>query len=254
MLGRILGEDVELAIVAPASEARVRVDPTHVEQVILNLVVNARDAMPTGGKLTIETASVDLDEAYVNGHLPAKAGPHVLLAVTDTGVGMDRATQARIFEPFFTTKEIGKGNGLLGLSDGLSASSAQNRGTIWVYSEPRQGNDVQGVPSPRRPTPKSMPPGAPAPPPPCAGARRSCWSKTRTRSGTSSRPFFAGNGYQVIVARNAGEALLLTERPGEKFDPPHGCRDAQDERTGAGQAPRGPSAWNEGALHVRVHR
>ena len=94
MLQRILGEDVELVSVAPKALGRVKVDPSHIEQVILNLVVNARDAMPTGGKLTLETENVDLDEAYALSHLPTRAGPHVMLAVSDTGTGMDRETQS----------------------------------------------------------------------------------------------------------------------------------------------------------------
>ncbi len=214
MLGRILGEDVELAVVAPASEARVRVDPTHVEQIILNLVVNARDAMPTGGKLTIETASVDLDEAYVNGHLPAKAGPHVMLAVTDTGVGMDRATQARIFEPFFTTKEIGKGTGL-GLST-VFGIVQQNGGTIWVYSEPGKGTTFKvylprvdaEVDAPRRA-------GAPAT---LRGTETVLLVEDEDQVRKIVEAILRRYGYQVIVARNAGEALLLIERPGERFD------------------------------------
>jgi signal transduction histidine kinase len=104
MLQRILGADVDLVSLPTSPLGRVRVDPGSMEQVIMNLVVNARDAMPTGGKLTIETCNVVLDAAYAQSHLPAKTGPHVMMAVSDTGIGMDRDTQARIFEPFFTTK------------------------------------------------------------------------------------------------------------------------------------------------------
>src|SRR5258708_23260448 len=115
MLQRILGADIDLVSRPSRPLGAVRVDPGGLEQVILNLVVNARDAMPTGGKLSIETGNVTLDEEFAHSHVGAECGPHVMLAVTDTGVGIDRATQSRIVQTFFTTKEMGKGTGL-GLS------------------------------------------------------------------------------------------------------------------------------------------
>jgi two-component system cell cycle sensor histidine kinase/response regulator CckA len=208
MLRRVVGEDVELTLLAGASPARVCVDPGSIEQVIMNLVVNARDAMPVGGKLTMETANVILDEKYAEGHLAAKPGSFVMLSVSDTGVGMDKATMERIFDPFFTTKEKGKGTGL-GLST-VFGIVQQSAGSVWVHSEVGAGTtfkvylpQVDAVAEPSMSLPSSLT---------MRGSETVLLAEDEDQVRLAVRGILRRYGYTVLEARNAGEALLLCER------------------------------------------
>jgi two-component system cell cycle sensor histidine kinase/response regulator CckA len=209
MLQRLIGEDVELRTVPGPHLHRVKVDPAQIEQVIMNLAVNARDAMPAGGSLTIETANVLLDDEYARAHLGVTAGPHVMLAVSDTGVGIDHETQTRIFEPFFTTKEIGKGTGL-GLST-VFGIVQQSGGHVWLYSEPGKGSSFK-VYFPRTDDDGQAAVTAATE----ASALRGCETvllvEDELQLRILARVVLEKSGYQVIEAQNAEEALLFGQR------------------------------------------
>ncbi len=208
MLRRLLGEDVELIIHCGRYLSHVMADPGQVDQVVMNLAINARDAMPAGGKLTIETRNVVLDESYTTEHFEAGVGPHVMLAVSDTGVGMDKQTQARIFEPFFTTKELGKGTGL-GLST-VFGIVKQSGGNIWVYSEPGGGTTFKVY----LPVAEGAEPEAPEVHEPATlhGTETILLVEDQDDVRRVAHAILRKFGYHVIEARNAGEALLSCER------------------------------------------
>jgi two-component system, cell cycle sensor histidine kinase and response regulator CckA len=205
MLRRLIGEDVELRFVPAPELGRVSADPGQIEQVVMNLVVNARDAMPRGGNVTIETADVELDESYTATHITLKPGPYVALTVSDTGAGMDAETRAHLFEPFFTTKGQGKGTGL-GLTT-VFGIVKQSGGTVEVYSEPGLGTSVK-VYLPRIQEAAS----AEFPPPP---ARAAYGSETILLVEDEDivrhlvRDTLRQAGYRVLDAANPTEARLL---------------------------------------------
>jgi two-component system, cell cycle sensor histidine kinase and response regulator CckA len=212
MLRRLIGEHIALATVLAPNLSRVRADPSQVEQVVVNLVVNARDAMPDGGRLTIETANVDLDEGWAEEHLGAVAGPYAMLAVTDTGTGMDAAVRAHLFEPFFTTKEVGKGTGL-GLAT-VYGIVKQSGGYISVYTEPGHGSSFK-VYLPRIADGATAP--AAPPPSPLAPTRGSetvlVVEDDQAVLGLARRSLEA-EGYTVLAAADGPDALRLVERHG----------------------------------------
>jgi len=210
MLRRVIGEDVELASRAAPALGKILADPGQLEQVIMNLAVNARDAMPSGGKLTIETAEVELDEAYASEHAGVTPGVHVMLAVSDTGIGMGQATQARMFEPFFTTKEPGKGTGL-GLAT-VFGIVRQSGGTIWVYSELGAGTTFK-VYFPTA-TQASIPP--PSVPPPDVhtlhGSETILLVEDDEGVRVLARTILRKYGYNALDAQSGGDAFLLCEQ------------------------------------------
>jgi PAS domain S-box-containing protein len=207
MLRRLLGEQVELVASARPGGGSVLVDPGQLEQVIVNLAVNARDAMPAGGRLTIETAPVELDAEYAATHAEVPPGPYVVLAVSDTGLGMDPETAAHIFEPFFTTKPPGEGTGL-GLAT-VYGIVKQSGGSIYVYSEPGAGTSFKiylpAVEKPAEPPAGTVPAGHPTP----TGSETILLVEDEPAVRAFASRVLAAQGYTVLEAPEAEAALAL---------------------------------------------
>jgi two-component system cell cycle sensor histidine kinase/response regulator CckA len=215
LIQRLIGEDLELVLRLSPELGAIRADASQVEQIIMNLAVNSRDAMPHGGRLLIETSNAELDRNYSNARPVVTPGPYVLLAVSDSGMGMDQETQARIFEPFFTTKEQGKGTGL-GLST-VYGVVKQSGGFIWVYSEvgkgtcfkiylPRVDQPVEGI--------GAKPPRAEAP----RGTETVLLAEDEQDVRELAREFLESGGYTVIEATNGQDALRLAARHEGQID------------------------------------
>jgi two-component system, cell cycle sensor histidine kinase and response regulator CckA len=212
MLRRLLGEDVELATILSPRLEPIHADRGQLEQIIMNLAVNARDAMPNGGKLTIETAPADLDRTYADYHPSVKPGRYSMIAVSDSGQGMDEATKARIFEPFFTTKAPGQGTGL-GLST-VYGIVEQSGGTIWVYSEPGKGTTFK-IYFPRAASTGIAPEGSRGPVRPVGGSETILIVEDDESVAKLIRTLLQHAGYTVLEARNGTDALnLLTAHSG----------------------------------------
>jgi len=208
MLGRLLGEDVDLGTRLDPTAGRVKADPGQLEQVLMNLAVNARDAMPHGGKLTLETANAQLDDTYAADHYPARPGPYVRIAVTDTGTGMTEETQAHMFEPFFTTKEKGKGTGL-GLAT-VYGIVKQSGGFIWVYSEVGHGSTFK-IYLPRLDDASERPAQTPAARAP-HGTETVLLAEDEPPVRAIARQVLERHGYTVLEAPSAESALDIATR------------------------------------------
>jgi PAS domain S-box-containing protein len=208
MLRRLIGEDIQFVTIFDDHLAPVKADPGQIEQVLMNLAVNARDAMPRGGCLTIETANTDLDAAYARSRPGVEPGPHVMLAVSDTGQGMDPETLSRIFEPFFTTKEAGKGTGL-GLAT-VHGIVKQCGGHIFVYSEPKHGTTFK-IYLPRVERTDAEAEAIVTEPEPQRGFETVMLVEDEESLRDLVRECLEVSGYSILEARHAGHALEIAE-------------------------------------------
>jgi len=204
LLRRLIGEDIEVMTVPADDLGSVKADPGQIEQVIMNLALNARDAMPHGGKLTLETSNAQLDNSYARDHQPVEPGRYVMLAVSDTGHGMTPETQARIFEPFYTTKEVGKGTGL-GLSM-VYGIIKQSGGYIWVYSEPDRGTTLK-IYLPRIDQPSETPETPERPKSVKRGTETILLVEDDSQLRQLSSSVLAHCGYKVLVASSPEEGI-----------------------------------------------
>jgi two-component system cell cycle sensor histidine kinase/response regulator CckA len=206
MLPRLIGEDIQLVFVPGKDLVKVKADPAQIEQVVMNLATNARDAMPRGGKLTIETSNIALDQAYVQKHVIVPAGEYVLLAVSDSGDGIPAEHLNHIFEPFYTTKEAGKGTGL-GLATAYGIVK-QSEGFIWVYSEPGLGTTFKiYLPRVHRASEVERPSIIPSSP---HGRETVLLVEDEAAVRASTNEFLVSRGYTVVTAENGVDALRVS--------------------------------------------
>ncbi len=216
MLRRLIGEDIEVVLHLKPSVGKVKADPSQIDQVLMNLVVNARDAMPNGGTLTIETANVEMDKSIADKYTSVQAGPHVMVSVSDTGHGMSEEVQQHIFEPFFTTKGVGKGTGLglstvygiIKQSDGyISVESAENKGTTFKIFLPcvDQAESVEVKKAAEQPEPPR-------------GTETILLVEDEEMVRVMTRTILEGSGYKVLAASDGKEALRLAEENPEQID------------------------------------
>jgi len=215
MLPRLIGEDIRVSVNLGPEIGSVKADAGQIEQVVMNLAVNARDAMPGGGKLVVETANVELDEAYARQHPGAKPGRYVMLAVTDSGMGMSSETLAHIFEPFFTTKEIGKGTGL-GLAT-VYGVVKQSGGYIWVISEIGEGASFQ-IFLPRVEENAAPNVARTAPAENLQGTETILLVEDADALRKLARSFLVDHGFQVIMASDGEEAVEVARNHNGRID------------------------------------